>query len=587
MSILLIPFLSYTAFAEERAVLTIGDITDRTDSRIDGDDQLGLWQYMEDQLDVEIKFVYLTAEAYATGLSSGNLPDIVATNNNLATILENGVALDADPYLEEYVPNLLKGDARLAYDVFKKLGYQGDGFYFFPQKIGYNGVGYGNGPYNRGYIVRWDYYKELGYPPINNEDDYLKVLMQMHANHPYTEEGYPTYLYGATNFKGYATAFRSEVSLDYWASYKYQNNIFTNEIFDGYTDAENSMFWTSMEWYNKLYRAGKEDGSFDLEIFTQTSEQYETKCARGQYLGLVNGKSTLYNEKIKADPDTLSGYASVPTAAANQYTNVYQLLGNGSRYMWFISANSPHKEQALRLFNYMCDPYFLREAMMGQQGVTWDYDADGAPQMTDYGREQLAEYTTGHPSPDNYYYQWGSYNDLSGSWPLLRDNMLHPDGYSLDFATISREYAAETMTNNISRDICDHYGVELPTDAWYKAGGLDFRNDCGEAIASCMSSLNRDQLHILSESESILSDVCVDLCLAENDAEFNTLRNRTIRKLIEIGEPEVFEAYKELWDHAAVVIVPLVREAQIANGVQPYTADQYQNHGAGTEEDLP
>ena len=77
LSILLIPLLSYTAFAEERAVLTIGDITDRTDSRIDGDDQLGLWQYLEDQLDVEIKFVYLTAEAYATGLSSGNLPDIV------------------------------------------------------------------------------------------------------------------------------------------------------------------------------------------------------------------------------------------------------------------------------------------------------------------------------------------------------------------------------------------------------------------------------------------------------------------------------------------------------------------------------
>ena len=102
-----------------------------------------------------------------------------------------------------------------------------------------------------------------------------------------------------------------------------------------------------------------------------------------------------------------------------------------------------------------------------------------------------------------------------------------------------------------------------------------------------MSSLNRDQLHILSESESILNDVCVDLCLAENDAEFNTLRNMTIRKLIELGEPEVFEAYKELWDDAAVVIVPLVREAQIANGVQPYTADQYQNHGAGTEEDLP
>lgn len=65
----------------------------------------------------------------------------------------------------------------------------GEGFYFFPQKIGYNGVGYSNSAYNRGYIVRWDYYKELGYPPINNEEDYLNVLLQMHANHPCAEEG--------------------------------------------------------------------------------------------------------------------------------------------------------------------------------------------------------------------------------------------------------------------------------------------------------------------------------------------------------------------------------------------------------------
>ena len=224
--------------ADDRIILTIGDISDRTSSRMDGENQLGVWKYLEDQLGVEIKYVHLSAEEYATGLSSGNLPDIVATDNNLATILDNGVALNAEPYLEEYVPNLLTGDARLAYDVFKQLLGDGEGFYFFPQKIGYNGVGYSNSAYNRGYIVRWDYYKELGYPPINNEEDYLNVLLQMHANHPYTEEGYPTYLYGATNFKGYATAFRSELSLDYWAAYKYQNNIFTNEIFDGYTDAE-------------------------------------------------------------------------------------------------------------------------------------------------------------------------------------------------------------------------------------------------------------------------------------------------------------------------------------------------------------
>ena len=160
--------------AAERPVITIGDNVNRSGSRYD--EERGVWRYLADLLGVDIKYVYMTDEEYAAGLASGDLPDLVATNKNLSTIMENGVALNVDPYLAEYCPNLLKGEAKHTYDVFKKLGNEGDGFYFFPAKIGYNGVGFDNEMSARGYVVRWDYYKELGYPPINNEDDYLSVL---------------------------------------------------------------------------------------------------------------------------------------------------------------------------------------------------------------------------------------------------------------------------------------------------------------------------------------------------------------------------------------------------------------------------
>lgn len=564
------------ASAEERIVLTIGDINDRSTRRIDGENQLGMWQYLEDLLGVEIQYVHLSAEDYASGLSNGNLPDIVSTDNNLSTIRESGAALDLDPYLEEYVPNFLQGRAGLTYHVFKQVQGEDEGFYFFPARIGYNNVGYGTiGSSYRGYIVRWDYYKELGYPPIHNEDDYLDVLKRMHENHPFTEEGYPTYLYGTKALDGYETAFRSELDLDYWAAYKYQNNIFTNEIYDGYTDPEHSMWWTSMAWLNKLYRTGKEDGSFDLEIFTQSSVQYSAKRSRGQYLGLPDINGTLYNNKSKTDANTLSGYCFVPTDGTNLYTNVYQLLGNGSAYMWFISANSPHKEEALRLFNYMCDPDYLREAFLGRRGVTWDYDADGVPRMNEYGQAQLDAFKTGTTDPENYYSNWGSFNSFPNNWPILRENLTHPDGYPLDFVTLTREYGVQTMTNNIARDVCAHYGAELPQDTFYQAGGLDFRNDCGEAISASISSLSSDQLHILSEAEAILDNVRVDLILAETDEEFAAIREDTIRRLIALGEAEVFEAYRQKWDAAAAIIVPMVLQIQAENGIEPYAPEQY------------
>ena len=564
------------ALAEDRPGLTIGDSTTRTGSTFHP--ELGMWQYVAEQAGVEIRYTYMTPEEYASAMTSGNLPDIVATQNNLATILENGVALNAAPYLEEYAPNLLRGDVRLTSDVLKRLSDTGDAFYFFPARIGYNGVGFDTVTSQRGYIVRWDYYKELGYPPIRNEDDYLNVLLQMHANHPYTEEGYPIYLYGSDNFTGYDTAFRAELSLDYWVAYKYQNNIFTNEIYDGYTDPKHSMWWASKAFYNRLFRAGAADGSFDIDLFTQTREQYYAKCARGQYLGLHSTRDELYNESVKTNPETLSGYVTVPTAAANYYTNVYQLLGNGSGYMWFISANTRNLEAALRLFNCMADPDIVRVMTLGEQGVTWDYDTGGVPRMTEYGQEQMDAYKTGSAAPDNYFVRWGSFDRFPSNWPVLRDNLKHPDGYPIDFATISREYKAATLTNPIYLDLCEHYGVELPTDAFYRDGGLDFRNDCGEAITSCMSSMNREQLQILSEAEAIFENIQVDLILAGTDEEFEAIRDEAIREIISLGEPEVFRAYQEKWNAAADVIVPLVREAQRANGMELYTPEQYERY---------
>ena len=95
-----------------------------------------------------------------------------------------------------------------------------------------------------------------------------------------------------------------------------------------------------------------------------------------------------------------------------------------------------------------------------------------------------------------------------------------------------------------------------------------------EAISSCMSSLNREQLNILSKAEDILQDAQVDLILAETDEEWEAIRDRKIRELVELGEPEVFKAYKKMWDEAAEIIVPLVHQVQIENGVQPYGIKQ-------------
>ena len=93
-----------------------------------------------------------------------------------------------------------------------------------------------------------------------------------------------------------------------------------------------------------------------------------------------------------------------------------------------------------------------------------------------------------------------------------------------------------------------------------------------------VANVTGNQLTVLVSAGDILENAWVELVLAETDGEFDAIREETIRQITALGEPAVFEDYKQKWDAAAAVIVPLVRQAQIANGVEPYTPEQYERY---------
>ena len=53
LAIMLSLLMPWPILAEERPVLTIGDVRDRSSKRVDGENQLGVWRYLEDLLDSE------------------------------------------------------------------------------------------------------------------------------------------------------------------------------------------------------------------------------------------------------------------------------------------------------------------------------------------------------------------------------------------------------------------------------------------------------------------------------------------------------------------------------------------------------
>ena len=255
---------SGTALGEEKRVLRIACHKDRST-----DFASAVFQEIGERLGCELELTCYDEDSFAAMLTGSDVADIINYGNNIPAILDSGIALNLDPYIDEYAPNLRCPQITQTMELSRRLQSRDGGLYLLPSCIGlHNYIWGGKQVQYRGYVVRWDYYKELGCPEINNDDDYINILVQMLENHPVNENCQPNYLFGGKDGFGESNlgswaAWKVGVDANVWCQFQYKNNIFTNDIVDGYLDVEKSVFWNSVEFLNKIYRMGY----FDEDCF--------------------------------------------------------------------------------------------------------------------------------------------------------------------------------------------------------------------------------------------------------------------------------------------------------------------------------
>ena len=555
------------AFAEsEKRVLTIGSQWGEGDEWFKGE----LFQKYLDEINCEIEFTYYDSDPFAALLAGGDLPDIIIADSIMSNVLNNGLAQNIAPYLEQYAPNMVKGLAGEAMQLSADLMGDGEGgIYLIPPCLGIHNAStetaFTASELTRGYIVHWPYYKELGCPPINSEEDYLNVLLQMQANHPTTEDGSPTYLWGfLAEDVGYRGAFiQSETSpgLNYWALYEFKSNILTNDVINGYLDTENGSYWVDMKWINDIYRANPD--LIDMDAFTMTGDERYAKVSKGQYMGLKQVSGGLYSAESEKDPNTLYDYVVVPSENATAYLNINMPLGNMPSRFLFVTRDCEQVDLALQFLNFLYDEDFCRVLYSGEQGKTWDYDENGVPAMFD---EALADKAAGgsyweDPSDEGAGYL-GRIPYLTGYNP----SVLHSDGYPLDLSALP-EAAAKTM-DNVAIDVCKTYGVENLGQLY--AGMTDFRNDMGEAIAACMTEIPMDKLRVIEQCNDILEVGKATLTFCESEEEFNAAAEEICNELRATGIEEIFEWYKGEWDKIKVLFNATRESSVAAIGLEMY-----------------
>ena len=122
------------AFAEsEKRVLTIGSQWGEGDEWFKGE----LFQKYLDEINCEIEFTYYDSDPFAALLAGGDLPDIIIADSIMSNVLNNGLAMNIAPYLEQYAPNMLKGVAGEAMQLSADLMGDGEGgIYLIPPCLG-------------------------------------------------------------------------------------------------------------------------------------------------------------------------------------------------------------------------------------------------------------------------------------------------------------------------------------------------------------------------------------------------------------------------------------------------------------------
>ena len=238
-------------------------------------------QKLEDKFNVTLSLKTYDNESLNLDLSGGNTTDIVQVNDaNIEGVVKGKHAVNLEDY-KDIAPNIFSDNMNFRNELMKTYKSNGDDVqYFVTPRVSFDGAEANYGTVlNNGYIVRWDLYKEIGCPEINNDDDYIEALKKMKEIYPETEDGLPVYAMSAYNDSHLHAYFYKGCLAEGYINLEggiYVQNVTTNELVPDLYDEGvegDTPFWSGVKFYNKLYR----EGLLDPDCFITKSEDLKEK----------------------------------------------------------------------------------------------------------------------------------------------------------------------------------------------------------------------------------------------------------------------------------------------------------------------
>ncbi len=488
----------------------------------------------KDKFNVELNYVQPDAGAFATRMESEDLGDIVIfgnDSNEYVQAVEAGALFDwneddlLDEYgadIKKYMPDALEKNKKLT----KKItNGKSDTLYGFGGNVAASAEDHASFLYT--WDIRWDLYKKLGYPEINDLDDMRQLFKDMQKICPKDDSGNKTY--AVSLWPDWDDAMVMYIKAAATAYYGY------DELGIGLYDPATGTYHGALEkdgpylkmlqFFNKLYQ----DGLLDPDSMTQTIDQVGEKVrSGGVFFSIFNYSGSLvYNSKEHKESGRLM-YSLKPKEAS---PIVYGMNTQGNDHIWTIGANTEYPEKAMEVINYLSTPEGYMTMQYGPKGECWDYDENGNTYFTDLGAKCNANQKTSMGKLHKGTYADGMIQLNNTTWSIDAENLDSAKGETFN---------KETWKNVIEGDL-----TEIEKD-WHTKTGCGTINEymeIGKYTVSPGTSYSKsrqdDNLKVTwSQVTDCIKNNSWKAIYAKTDAQFEEKVEEMIKKAGEYGYEE-------------------------------------------------
>ncbi|MBB6734032.1 extracellular solute-binding protein [Cohnella zeiphila] len=493
-----------------------------------------------------------------TMLASGDLDDITYVAGdysqdiakNVTAAAKSGQIIPLDDLVAKYAPDIMNNPVLKARTEFNKKYASPDGQLW--SITTYGGTTLETRP-SDGIFIRWDLYKQLGYPQINNDDDLIKLLSDMKKLEPKTKEGKP--VYGVGGWFGEGSGW-GEALFRY--GYAWSRGYYGYPDLVAYYDAVNrdlyaknaitdtdSPYWNGLRFAYKLNQAGL----LDPDSATQHYDQADEKLKNGQYLmffsGWQLGEPANY---FKSVGEEYKGYVALP--AFQGHGNIQAMVNETSGYQYVISKNCKNPEAAMRLINFLSTPEGSRLVNSGVEGQTWEMK-DGKPAYTDaYVQESQS---TSDWESTNLQTGLSLYNLLS-PWS---GNVISPFDKAYFNLNMEPGYISKNYSD-VEIDAMAHYGVQNLTDIYLNSAKTVMFINYDSLFQPMSDELKTAAANINSYAYKNEFKVI----FAKNDDQFAKAQKSFLDGVAKFKPDEVYNYYKTEMAKAKPVMDPIINEAE-------------------------